>query len=146
MKQILIVLMFASMAQASLIVLPSPAPTTPPTVADMQAQVKTGIQQVITQNLNVIYQSFARVDNMMWKHPKLTPQQTFAALSTDCVAFLTINGQLSAAINSIPGVPANFMNFTAPAGWTIAPQQDGSCTLAYVAPSPAPQMQSKKAK
>lgn len=85
--------------------------TSPATLSDFQGIVATQISATATSLLNQMIANYRLLFGLVWKHPKLTPQQVLDAIGTDAVQLFTLGALLQATIleaspqTILPSVP-----------------------------------------
>ena len=99
-------------------------------------QAANNLRQIVVQLFGYLGQGGLAGYNLIWNNRNATPQQVIAALGTDAAAvfqFAELNVNTVGSAATIGGVTPPTLP-PIPAGWTLAPNEDGSMT---VTPPPA---------
>lgn len=128
MKKYLLLLLFCTTAQASIVHVPAPPPSDYPTLT--HNQVIAGSTQLFNSIKNFLAQAYRAAWNDP-KHPNGTDY--FAALGTDCAQAHGAYLYFVAGLNNLVSgsVPA-----TEPC--VVTPVADGTCNVACPQPAPSP--------
>jgi hypothetical protein len=86
----------------------------------------TQVKVAGNQLFQMMLRSYQSNYNLVWANPNATPDTIVAAMGTDAVKLFALSAALAQLLTSAgaAGIP-----LTMPAGWTFAPNADGSATL-----------------
>ena len=124
MKRLIIlsfVLLTGVSTHAEIIIIPTPLPLTPPTVpTDIKSKVKKLMSNLYLADKG----GTMRLYNVIWKNPKLSPQEFLTLMGTDCKRFHILFSGHRTLLN------AHFSATIPEDLKTVTRNSDGTCTVA----------------
>jgi len=102
----------------------NPFPTAPAVVSPAQ-QAANQVFASGRQLANLMVNTYVNSYRAVWNNPNATPQQVIAAMGTGAAAVFAHSAAIAAFLVSqgAPGIPT-----TAPTGWTVVSNSDGTVT------------------